>query len=190
MQVTSAVLDFLPKSSEPRTVLVAGSGAESLPEWEAQGYTVIRLDIAPHTKPDILASMTDIGDISPIVAGGEVDVVFCCHALEHLYPHEVQHALSEFKRVLKPGGVVVILVPDLEDVKPTEEILDYPEAGPISGLHLFYGDASQIPQFPFMAHHCGFVKETLKRALDIAGFAVTKAERMTHYNLAGMGVKA
>lgn len=182
MQVTDAVLSYLPVIPGPRSVLVAGSGPESLPEWEKQGYTCVRLDIEPRTNPDIVASMTNMGDIGPY------DVVFCCHALEHLYPHEVSMALREFRRVLKPGGIVVILVPDLEDVKPTEEVLDYPECGPITGLHLYYGDPRQIAQFPHMAHHSGFVKETMWGALDAAGFKLVKSVRLTHYNLLGTGV--
>jgi SAM-dependent methyltransferase len=184
MQITEAALDLVPKISGPRTVLSVGSGPDELKRWDEEGYTVVRLDIEPRTNPDICASMTDMGEIGPY------DVVFCCHALEHLYPHEVVPALQEFHRVLKPGGSAVILVPDLEDVKPTEDVLDYPECGPITGLHLYYGDAAQIKEFPYMAHHCGFVKETLKNALNLAGFTLATTERLSHYNLAGIGVKA
>jgi len=184
--MASTVLDFIkdtPYGSGPRSVLIAGSGPERMPEWVENGFTATYLDIEPRSNPDIVASMTEMGEIGPY------DVVFCCHALEHLYPHEVYWALCEFKRVLKPGGIAVIMVPDLEDVKPNEDVLDYPAAGPITGLHLFYGDASQIREFPFMAHHCGFVKETLAKALQIAGFDAVTTSRLTHYNLLGAGLK-
>lgn len=143
----------------------------------------MRLDIEPRTEPDILGSMTNMGAIDP------VDVVFCCHALEHLYPHEVTQAIQEFYRVLKPGGKVIILVPDLEDVKPTEEALYRSDCGPISGLHMYYGDPMQIPEFPYMAHHCGFVAATLTKAIGIAPFEMIEAKRLPNFNLMGVGVK-
>lgn len=162
---------------------MVGSGLDGLPDWEEQGYKVTRLDIEPRVNPDICAPMTAMGEI------GSFDVVYCCHALEHLYPHEVYLALKEFARVLTPGGVAVIVVPDLEDVKPTEERIGMPGAN-LCGLHLFYGDASQIAEFPHMAHHCGFVAVTLKSALDAVGFAGAKAMRMGNFNLMGLGVRA
>lgn len=186
--MASTVLDYIKDKSEintePRNVLIAGSGPEKMPEWAENGFAASYLDIEPRNNPDIVASMTDMGAIGPY------SIVFCCHALEHLYPHEVYWALSEFKRVLKVGGLAVIMVPDLEGVKPTNEVLEYPEAGPITGLHLFYGDHKQIQEFPFMAHHCGFVKETLEYALKTAGFATVSTQRMTRYNLLGIGLKA
>ncbi len=184
MQSTDAVLDCPPVVSGPRSVLIAGSGPGPSEEWEKQGYTVVRLDIEPRNKPDIVASMTCMGDIGPY------DVVLCSHALEHLYPHEVSQALSEFHRVLKPAGVVMITVPDLEDVRPTEDVLMEYSGWKITGLHLYYGDPAQIAQFPHMAHHCGFVKETLRGALHAAGFTNVIAGRLAQFNLMGTGVKA
>lgn len=172
-----------------RRVLSVGSGPDSGAEqswtqkWEVEGYQVVRLDIDPRNSPDICANMTDLGEV------GSFDVVYCCHALEHLYPHEVHKALAEFYRVLVPYGSAVIMVPDLEDVRPTEEILDIPTMGPVTGLHLFYGDASQIEQYPYMAHHCGFVKDTLQRAMRLAGFANIQVRRAAAYNLIATGQK-
>lgn len=117
---------------------------------------------------------------------GPFDAVYCSHALEHLYPHEVPEALSEFYRVLKPAGVLVILVPDLEGVAATDDPL--PEMMELTGLHLYYGDARFIPTNPYMAHHSGFVSSTLRKVLEAAGFEV-RINRMNHYNLMGMGVK-
>lgn len=161
------------------TVLFVGAGFDhGGDEWA--GYQITRLDIDPATDPDIVASMTDMGAIGPF------DAVYCSHALEHLYPHDVPVALAEFHRVLRPGGRAVILVPDLEDVKPTDDEL--PDAPGLCGLHLFYGDAKLIPTHPYMAHHCGFVADTLRDALLAAGFAA-QTQRMSHYNLMGVGLK-
>lgn len=166
-------------SPGPRTVLAVGCGVDPLKEWIASGYRVVRVDIDPESKPDIVASMTTLGDI------GTFDVVYCSHALEHLYPHEVPLALAEFYRVLKAPGAAVIVVPDLEDVPATDEML--PGAS-CTGLHLYYGDARLIPTMPYMAHHCGFVEKTLRAAMEAAGFEV-ETKRMSFYNLFATGVK-
>lgn len=139
----------------------------------------MRLDIDPRTNPDIVGSMTDLGDIGPF------DAVACNNALEHLYPHEVDKALREFHRVLKPGGHVVIQVPDLEDVRPTEDLI--PEIG-MSGLHLYYGDPELLEEFPYMAHHCGFVEDTLRRVMEREGFVV-QTKRLPCHQLMGIGTK-
>ena len=184
MTVASAILGSIARGEGSRSVLIAGSGPGKMTEWEEAGYRTVYLDVEPRTNPDIVASMTDMGEIGPF------SVVFCSHALEHLYPHEVNLALSEFRRVLKPGGVAIILVPDLEDVKPTNDLLPDYHLGPtVTGLHLFYGDHTQIAEFPHMAHHCGFVSDTLRYALENAGFAAVAIERQSSYNLVGIGVK-
>jgi hypothetical protein len=64
----------------------------------------------------------------------------------------------------------MVLVPDLEDVRPTEEVLYVTGSGPYCGLQLYYGDFREIPEFPHMAHHSGFVKETLKKRIRCGGF--------------------
>lgn len=161
-----------------RTVLIAGCGSEGQ-QWADQGWTVVRLDIDSRTEPDVVGSMTELGDIGPF------DAVVCNNALEHLYPHDVNNAMREFHRVLKPGGHVVILVPDLEDVKPTEELI--PEIG-MCGLHLYYGDAALIEEFPYMAHHSGFVRSTLAGVMEMAGFKV-EVQRVSCHQLLGVGLK-
>ncbi len=159
-----------------RRVLIAGCGEEGQP-WADQGWDVVRLDIDPRSNPDIVGDMRNLGDI------GEFDAIACNNALEHLYPHEVSQALREFRRVLKRGGHAIFQVPDLQDVKPTEDII--PEIG-MSGLHLMYGDPSRLADFPHMAHHCGFVAETLHRVLEDAGF-VASVKRIPCYQLMGVG---
>jgi protein O-GlcNAc transferase len=163
-------------------LLHVGCGSGHLPEW-TRGVQETRLDVDPAVGPDIVANMTDMGDI------GEFDIVFCQHALEHLPPHEVGQALSEFHRVLKPGGHVIVFVPDLEGVQATDEVLFDSPAGPISGLDLLYGFRPALEAQPHMAHRTGFVVATLVDALENAGFSSVAGKRLPHYNMMGAAIK-
>jgi SAM-dependent methyltransferase len=42
--------------------------------------------------------------------------VFSAHMLEHLYPDEAEFCLREVRRVLQPGGLVRIVIPDLDRI--------------------------------------------------------------------------
>ncbi len=42
-----------------------------------------------------------------------VDHILCSHFLEHVYLEEMKTIVSDFHRVLKPGGTLHIIVPDL-----------------------------------------------------------------------------
>ncbi len=76
-------------------------------EWEE-----IRLDVEASVQPDIIGTMTDMKD----VATGSVNAIFSSHNLEHLVPHELPVAMSEFLRVLKDDGYLVVTLPDLQQV--------------------------------------------------------------------------
>lgn len=45
--------------------------------------------------------------------------VFCSHFLEHLYPEGAEFCIKEVFRVLKPGGIFRIAVPDLDRIVAT-----------------------------------------------------------------------
>jgi predicted SAM-dependent methyltransferase len=42
--------------------------------------------------------------------------IYASHVLEHLYRNQAQELLGECKRVLKPGGIVRLVVPDLHSM--------------------------------------------------------------------------
>ena len=48
------------------------------------------------------------------LADNSVDVVYTSHFFEHLYRHEVVSLLRESMRVLKPGGMIRVVLPDLD----------------------------------------------------------------------------
>ena len=169
----------MPKGS----LLHVGCGGDSIPEWAGSEFDEVRLDISPDHNPDILASMIEMGNIGPF------DAIHCSHSLEHLSPHEVPVALGEFYRVLRDKGFAVIFVPDLEDVKATEDVLFVAPCGPITGLDLMYGLRALLPIMPYMAHKTGFTKKTLGNALKEAGFASVVVERKENYNLMAIAAK-
>ncbi len=138
------------------------------PDW-----TEIRLDIDPSVSPDVIGTMTDMS----AVASESVDAIYSSHNIEHLYPHEVPLALTEFLRVLKPDGFFVVTCPDLQSVcaliaddKLTDAAYSSP-AGPIAPLDILYGHRPAMAQGNlYMAHRCGFTRKVLDSTLRAAGF--------------------
>lgn len=137
------------------------------PDWRE-----VRLDIDPSVKPDLIGSITDMS----VVLNESVDAVFSSHNLEHLYAHEVPVALSEFYRVLKPGGFVLITLPDIQAVAAhvaqgnLEETLFVSAVGPITALDILYGLRTAITAGNhFMAHRTAFTAKTLRQKLEQAG---------------------
>lgn len=163
-------------------LLHIGCGTQPLPDWLPCDNEV-RVDIDPSVKPDFVRNMLDLHDI------GTFDVIYSSHCLEHLYPYQVPRALAEFKRVLHPGGAVMIVVPDLEDVTPDTTPLINTEMGLICGLDMFYGAHTELEACPYMAHHCGFTAEVLKRTLEESNFENVTTKRLINYNLCGSGNK-
>lgn len=72
------------------------------------------MDIQEEHKPDICGSVMELqNNFQP----GELDFISSTHMLEHLPWHEgVQKFFSEAKKVLKPGGILRLVVPDLKKV--------------------------------------------------------------------------
>lgn len=169
-----------------RSVLHVGCGApdpRKLPAaFFAPGeWREIRLDIDPAVAPDLVASITDM---RRAVADASVDAVWSAHNLEHLYPHEVPAALAEFRRVLRPGGCVMITLPDLQQVaelvaqERLEDAAYHSPAGPIAPLDILYGHRGAIAQGnTFMAHRTGFTARSLENALLAAGFPTVRVVR-------------
>jgi SAM-dependent methyltransferase len=162
-------------------VLYVGCGYDTDSSWLPLEARVTRLDIDPACEPDIVADMLAMGDIGPF------DAVLSVHSLEHLYPHQVPQAVSEFHRVLGPEGYVICVVPDLGDVRPTPAVLMETPAGPVSGLDLYYGLRSALPENPYMAHHTGFTVDTIGLAFE--GFRKVTAQRLSDYNLVAVAQK-
>jgi predicted SAM-dependent methyltransferase len=157
------------------------------PEWRE-----IRLDLDPAVQPDIVCSITDI---SPVAADW-VDAVWSSHNLEHLQRHEVPLALAEFLRVLKPHGLLLVTLPDLQQVARLvaedrlEESAYVSQSGPITPLDMIFGHTASLARGnQFMAHRTGFTARSLHKLLIEAGFVEVTLRQGASFDLWATGYK-
>lgn len=82
-----------------------GAGLSQLAGW-------MSVDIDPTLGPDIVASADDLS----MIADDSVEEIYASHLLEHFDWEGGMRALLEWKRVLVPGGICTVIVPDIVQV--------------------------------------------------------------------------
>lgn len=143
--------------------LNVGCGKRILDEYV--NIDVVRSPKAPRA-PEILAQATEIP-----LPDGCADELMAIHLLEHLHSWDVPVALAEWRRLLKPGGLLVLEMPDI--VKCAKNLVKLIERGDEKSInsmamHGFYGE--QSTRDPWMCHRYGWAPKTLTPVLQAAGF--------------------
>jgi predicted SAM-dependent methyltransferase len=128
--------------------------------------TTVRLNIG--AGGTIIPGYTPI-DIKDGVEAGKlpyadesVDEIYASHVLEHIPHARTALVLQEWRRVLKPGGVVRIGVPDFNKLK--EQDFDAPDGG--WALHVLMGGHTDEHDI----HHIQFTFNGLANRLQQLGF--------------------
>lgn len=95
-----------------------------------------------------------------------VTAIYCSHALEHVGWSQVAPTLAEWRRVLRPGGELVLRVPDLAwcVLHWLQDPHDVWRMAKIFGSQEHEGNV----------HRCGFEAEGWRRQLGEAGFSVVR----------------
>jgi SAM-dependent methyltransferase len=161
--------------TEEKTLLHVGAGfspKSNLPSV-FDGWREVRVDIDPITRPDVIASMTQM----PTVDADSVDAIWSSHSLEHITASDAKIALSEWLRVLQPDGFAYVTLPDLTQAarlvangKATETLYVSP-LGPVTAIDMIYGHGGAIEKGQtYMGHRTGFTADTLGEVLIGAGF--------------------
>ena len=167
-----------------KTFLHVGHGLQNKSScfgFNNDNWKEIRLDIDKNVNPDIVGTLTDM----KLVETGSVDAVYSSHNIEHIFPHEVPIALSEFYRVLKEDGIVVITCPDLQSAgkaltqdKLFETLYESP-MGPVTAFDVLFGHRKTTADGNvFMIHKGGFTYSTLDMAFYKAGFKARCGKRV------------
>lgn len=130
----------------------------------------VNLDALPDAPGvDVVANIND-GLPFP---DASFDLLYAAHVLEH-FPHaEVPSILAEWRRVLKPGGELLVAVPDLDVIARllvTQRGWFTPPHTPWVGL--IYG--GQKDEFDF--HKSGYTAVYLAYLLQEAGFGAVRKE--------------
>jgi len=159
-----------------KKLLHVGCGPQDksqLKGFNNDNWSEIRLDIDNDVNPDIVGTLTDLSSVKT----ASIDAVYSAFNIDHIYPHEVPKALSEFYRVLNDDGIVVITCPDMQGVcKAIAQdnllgVLYSSSSGPISPIDVLFGNRREVSGGnEFMAKKGGFTYSELDRVFFEAGF--------------------
>jgi len=144
-------------------------GTTAHPDWKI-------LDIEPREEVDFVGDAADLSQFED----NAIDTIYASHVLEHFHHHlkgEVANTLAEWYRVLKPGGKLMVSVPDLQTLcwLYLQPQVSFKERLRI--MWMLYGGQSN----EFDVHKVGFDFEILRAYLSDAGF--TNYYRVKSFNL-------
>jgi SAM-dependent methyltransferase len=151
-------------------------------EASPEAFTV-RVDLNEEANPDFRCDVR----VLPTEWKESFDEVRANHILEHIRWEETDETLEEWIRILKPGGLLKLGLPDLKSV--AERILKHPEMTPLM-LGAIYGDQRSkfyTAQQDIGVHLTGFTPVDIAARLDKLG--MEKIE-VTSYGKGMMGVEA
>ena len=118
----------------------------------------IHIDAIDHPHVDHVSTIDNLS----FLADGSVDLIYNCHVLEHFKRREVPRVLSEWKRILKPGGKLRISVPDFASLV---------EAYKLNGdLGTVIGPLFGRQDYLYNIHYNVFDYQSLSKILEDSGF--------------------
>ncbi len=111
------------------------------------------------------------------IGAASVDYVYARHVLEHMHRADAERAIREWRRVLRPGGLLHLVVPNIEfHARQLLGLVACPQAQDQADHALagFYG--WQNPEHggsEIDTHKWGYTPSSLQAALVAAGFTPT-----------------
>jgi predicted SAM-dependent methyltransferase len=127
-----------------------GAGERPLPGW-------VNCDLEEHPGIDVAGDVRNLGGIGD----ASFDVVRASHVLEHFYLNEVPSVVREWNRVLKPGGFLLVCVPDFRGI--AVDYLDNPGILQPGGLALPIDQRTPPDKYVYLAHIYGWGYEDERR---------------------------
>lgn len=109
------------------------------------------------------------------IENDSADAVAAIHVLEHFYQWEAADLLTEWRRVLKPGGKMIIEVPCMDKVfayiancvKTDTEMMSF------MTVFALWGDPKH--KEPGMCHRWGYFHENLRSLIESVGMREVKS---------------
>ena len=103
------------------------------------------------------------------IASDSADAVAAVHVLEHFYEWEAFDVLTEWKRILKPNGKMILELPCMDKVFAYVHncVVSKQPLQPFMTLLALYGDPKH--KQPAMCHKWGWFQEPLRQMLESVG---------------------
>ena len=141
------------------------------------GY--IGVDAVKRDTVDIVAKADRIP-----VPGNEAEEIMAIHLWEHFYLWQCEDVIREWKRILKPGGHLILELPNLRKccenfLNPPDQPIKHPHQLNMWGL---YGDPRDKSEW--MMHRWGWTPESLTEFLLAHGFKDV-VEAPTRFHVVG-----
>lgn len=137
--------------------------------WHRYIPGFVHVDLCDFPHIDHRARIDDL----PFFPDDSAELIYCSHALEYFDREQATNVLAEWRRVLKPGGVLRLAVPDFPAlVRVYQQTGDLKKIlGPLYGRMEITTDAGQLVLY----HRTTYDELTLRALLESAGFV--QAER-------------
>lgn len=120
------------------------------------------MDIASRPEVDVIGDVRDLSRFET----DSVAEIYASHVLEHLPFTIAERALAEWFRVLAPGGMLRVAVPDLQVIFRLMELPQVSTRGVFDLTRFIYG--GQLDEHDY--HRSGFTVETLAAVMEQIGF--------------------
>lgn len=135
----------------------------------------INIDCRKTEATDIVAPAWDITEISE----ESVESIYSRHMLEHLDPDDARKALKHWINLLKPGGMLNIIVPDIEF--HARQLLGLESSSFLDqtqhAFAAFWGWRDEARGGSREdSHRWGYIQSTLTAELEAAGFTAIQRE--------------
>lgn len=132
-----------------------------------QGWLGVDVRSTRGVQPAIVA---DVSKPLPL-PDDYADELRAIHIIEHFWRWEVVEILTEWCRILKPGGQIAIECPDIDKVL---HLMHVPECPPAMTWWALYGDPNH--KSPEMMHRWCYGKIELAKCMMQAGFVQVHPE--------------
>jgi predicted SAM-dependent methyltransferase len=129
-------------------------------------------------KPDLIH---DLKEPLPF-PDDHADEILAVHILEHFQYWEAPGYLRDWKRVLKPGGLLVLELPCLDKIIAAycHALIDGKAPDPRRTIIGLFGDPTH--QDPLMMHHWCYSAADLASKLDMLGFVDIEHQAAMYHN--------
>jgi 2-polyprenyl-3-methyl-5-hydroxy-6-metoxy-1,4-benzoquinol methylase len=120
-EISKRMTKILPKGffSSQKTICDWGCGTATFAKvFSSKGHIVFGLD-----QPEIVSQIeTDQANFSPIanshdIENAQLDLIYALEVIEHIIESDLTETFSEWKRILKEGGYLLLTTPHDEDLE-------------------------------------------------------------------------